>query len=72
VASSFKANFSDLYRSAFAETDPQVKQLLLRERQGVLDSWLFENTPNGSESPLRVIRLRELKRPPPHPGLIPK
>ena len=42
MASSFKANFSDLYRSAFAETDQQVKQLLLREVQGVLDSWFFE------------------------------
>jgi hypothetical protein len=39
-------NFSELYRSAFAETDPHTKQLLLQQVQLVIDTWQFEEQKN--------------------------
>jgi hypothetical protein len=33
------SNFSDLYRAAFAERNPEVKQLLLADVKRVLDQW---------------------------------
>jgi hypothetical protein len=32
-------NFGDLYRAAFAESDPELKQMLLADVKGVLDRW---------------------------------
>jgi len=42
VNSAVKINFAELYRSAFAETDPGLKQQLLQQVQSMLDSWHFE------------------------------
>jgi hypothetical protein len=33
------SNFGDLYRAAFAESNPSTKQLLLAEVKRVLDHW---------------------------------
>lgn len=32
-------NFAELYRAAFAENDPEIKQLLLAHVQNALDRW---------------------------------
>lgn len=32
-------NFGDLYRAAFAESDPEHKQVLLADVKNVLDVW---------------------------------
>jgi len=32
-------NFGDLYRAAFAETDPEQKQVLLADVKNALDQW---------------------------------
>ena len=32
-------NFGDLYRAAFAENDPEIKQLLLAHVKHALDRW---------------------------------
>jgi hypothetical protein len=32
-------NFGELYRAAFAENNPEIKQLLLADVQNVLDRW---------------------------------
>jgi len=32
-------NFGDLYRAAFAESDPELKQLLLAHVRTALDRW---------------------------------
>jgi hypothetical protein len=32
-------NFGDLYRAAFAERDPEIKQLLLADVKRALDRW---------------------------------
>jgi hypothetical protein len=42
-------NFSDLYRAAFAEPNPNVKQLLLAEVKKTLDRWA-ENMRDGMVS----------------------
>jgi hypothetical protein len=42
VASAIKVSFAQLYRSAFAENDPQIKQQLLRQVQSLIDTWHFE------------------------------
>jgi hypothetical protein len=42
VASSVNADFAELYRSAFAEPDPQVKQFLLQQVQSLIDTWHVE------------------------------
>jgi hypothetical protein len=45
-------NFAELYRSAFAETDPHAKQLLLRQVQSLIDTWHFEEQKNHGGPPL--------------------
>jgi hypothetical protein len=42
VASCVKVTFAELYRSAFAETDPHTKQKLLQEVQSLINSWHLE------------------------------
>jgi hypothetical protein len=32
-------NFGDLYRAAFAESDPEIKQILLVDVKRALDRW---------------------------------
>ena len=32
-------NFGDLYRAAFAESDPEIKQILLSDVKRALDLW---------------------------------
>ena len=69
VASSVRANFADLYRSAFAETDPQLKQVLLQQVQGLLDAWFFEQhtqrhvVVTAGESSFRTLSLNTTSRP---------
>jgi len=52
VASSVKADFAELYRSAFAEPDPQVKQFLLQQVQSLIDAWHVEERKNQLMSAL--------------------
>jgi hypothetical protein len=42
VATAVKISFAELYRSAFAETDPQTKQQLLQQVQSLIDVWHVE------------------------------
>ena len=60
MASSVKVNFAELYRSAFAEPDPQLKQFLLQQVQSLIDTWHFEEQKNG----MGVVRASD-----PHPQL---
>jgi len=39
MASELKTDFGQLYRRAFAEKDPVIKKVLLREVQAHLDEW---------------------------------
>jgi hypothetical protein len=43
-------NFGDLYRAAFAENDPEIKQLLLADVKCALDRWA-ESERNSFPSP---------------------
>jgi hypothetical protein len=60
VASAVKVTFAELYRSAFAETDPDVKQRLLQQVQSQIDTWHFEQQKNNvghsslSEPPTQI------------------
>jgi hypothetical protein len=48
------SSFSDLYRAAFAETNPDVKQLLLAEVKRSLDHW-EQTTRDGMVPPAMPI-----------------
>jgi hypothetical protein len=47
-------NFSDLYRAAFAEPNPNVKQLLLAEVKKALDHWA-QTTRDGMASSAKPV-----------------
>lgn len=56
-------NFADLYRAAFAESDPEQKQVLLADVKSALDRWAEadnrhpdDRVPLVSRPPLRVDR----------------
>jgi len=56
-------NFGDLYRAAFAESDPEQKQVLLADVKNALDQWAENDsrrTPDKAalfpKPPLRVDR----------------
>jgi hypothetical protein len=55
-------NFGDLYRAAFAESDPEQKQVLLADVKNVLDVWAEADrgradTPSlAQRPPVRVDR----------------
>lgn len=42
MASADKLTFAELYRSAFAETEPHTKQALLQQVQSLIDTWHCE------------------------------
>ena len=42
------ANFGDLYRAAFSEADPQLKQQLLSDVKRALDNWAASEEPAAS------------------------
>ncbi len=46
------ANFGDLYRAAFAESDPEVKQTLLADVKKELDRWGASDVSHPISSPL--------------------
>jgi hypothetical protein len=47
------SDFGDLYRAAFAETDPETKQVLLAEVKRALDMWAISSTDFTAISPRR-------------------
>jgi hypothetical protein len=56
MASEMKSDFGQLYRRAFAERDPLLKDLLLQQVQSQLDEWHQSNGPAQMQSePLRPI-----------------
>jgi hypothetical protein len=63
VASVVKVTFAELYRSAFAETDPHAKQQLLQQVQSLIDTWHSEEQRNRlghtsmAEPPTQIPRL---------------
>jgi hypothetical protein len=44
-------NFGDLYRAAFAENDPEIKQLLLADVKYALDRWAESERNTSLPSP---------------------
>ena len=55
-------NFGELYRAAFAENDPEIKQLLLADLKNALDRWAESDydtslhPPNGpKQSPKKAM-----------------
>jgi hypothetical protein len=52
VAFCVKPDFAELYRRAFAEPDPQVKQSLLQQVQSLIDTWHVEERRNQLMSAL--------------------
>ena len=44
-------NFGDLYRAAFAENDPEIKQLLLAHVKHALDRWAESERATALPSP---------------------
>jgi hypothetical protein len=44
-------NFGDLYRAAFAENDPEIKQLLLAHVKRALDRWAESEHNSSRPSP---------------------
>ena len=61
MTSCVKVNFAELYRSAFAETDPHTKQKLLQEVQSLIDTWHLEEQnrrhgPAATSEPSSQIR----------------
>ena len=51
-------NFGDLYRAAFAESNPSTKQVLLSEVKRVLDQWHeTEQHPSTSKVDSRYLNL---------------
>jgi len=56
-------NFGQLYRAAYAETNPELKQILLSDVKRVLDGWAESNAELSPSQATRVpIRPRSEKR----------
>ena len=56
MASEMKSDFGQLYRRAFAEKDPLIKDLLLQQVQSQLDEWRQSNRQAQLQSePLRPV-----------------
>ena len=52
------SNFGDLYRAAYAESNPSTKQVLLTEVKRVLDHWQeSEARPSSSETDPRYMAI---------------
>jgi hypothetical protein len=45
-------NFGELYRAAFAEDNPEIKQLLLADVKNVLDRWAESDHDTSLFSPI--------------------